>query len=305
MKVRALAAATAAIVCVPLVANAGFFLNTFDDATSAANFNVTQIAGSVDIITFGDNYAARGIPEAPSTPGFATLGRGLFIAANKPAPPASSGAINGINVTPAVGGVSINFTETDLRLSFDMWMNVGPTLTGTTEQALFGINTDGVGVNSRTGATQTGADGVWYHAANEGGYGNTSTVPNSRDNVNYIDNTVVGRLDNGEAPFPALFPSGPLVGAPGNSWVRVVVEEVGGNVRMSMNGTTIFDVVNSGPTSGSVFIGYQDPFSGSIPAERDLCFVVFDNIMVTPEPGSLGALGILGALALRRRQRGN
>lgn len=177
-----------------------------------------------------------------------------------------------------------------------------PTGANTTEQALYGINTDGMGVNSRTGSTQTGADGVWYHIAADGGYGGTSTTPNSRDYVNYIDNTVAGRLDNNEAPFPTLFPSppAPLLGVPGNSWLHVQIAEIAGNVRMTMNGTTVFDVPNTGPTSGSVFIGYQDPFSSSI---ADLqSFAIFDNVVVVPEPTSIWLLGLgLAALGLRGR----
>jgi hypothetical protein len=288
------------------VASATIFTSTFDSAATSADFNVTKIPGSTDTITFGYDYSANSIPEAPSSPMGATATRGLFIQANKLPPPATAGFNNGINVTPAVGGVAISFNHVGQKMSFDMYMNVPSPLTNTTEQALFGINTDGLGVNSRTGGTQTSADGVWYHVANEGGYGNTSTIANSRDVVGYINNTVPtgARLDNGDAPFPALFPNGPLIGAPGNTWVTVVVEEVGSNVVMSMNGTTIFNFANTGPTSGSVFLGYQDPFSGSLGANT--LFVIFDNLSVVPEPGAylFGSVAtvIAGMIAYRRRK---
>jgi len=284
---------------------ATLFSETFDSAASSSNFVVTQIAGSADTVAFGYDYSANAIPEAPSTPGGAAAQRGLYVQANKPA--GSTGATNGINVTAANGGIAINFAQV-IRLSFDMWLNVPSQLTNTTEQALFGINTDGLGVNSRTGATQTGADGVWYQVANEGGYGNTSTTPNSRDVVNYINNTVPagGRLDNGDPPFPALFPNSPpspLVGTPGNGWVKVVVKEVGGNVVMSMNGVDVFNVPNSGPTAGSLFVGYQDPFSGSVGATS--LFAIFDNVEVVPEPSSLAlALVAVGGFLIRRQTRG-
>lgn len=204
--------------------------------------------------------------------------------------------------------MAINFNQ-DIRFSFDMWLNYSGA-TATTEQALFGINTDGAGVNSRTGATQTGADGIWYHVATEGGYGATSATANSRDVVNYIGNSVPtgGRLDNNDAPFPALFPNpGGIVGTPGNQWVRVVVEEAGGNVRMTMNGTEVFNVANTGPTSGSVFIGYQDPFPGSL-ADPATSFAVFDNVTVTavPEPeeyAAAAAVALVGFAVWRRSRR--
>jgi hypothetical protein len=292
-------------------ARAELFSEIFDSGASSSNFLVTQIPGSVDTITFGYDYSANLIPEAPgsaSLPGVFAATRGLFIAANDPPLPATTGAINGINVTAASGGVAINFAQ-DITMRFDMWLNLGSIAASSTEQALFGINTDGLGVNSRTGTTQTGADGVWYHIATEGGYGATSTTNNSRDYVNYINNTAPasGRLDNGQAPFLTLFPtSSPAAGVPANSWVSVEISEIGGNVRMSMNGTTVFDVANTGPTSGSVFLGYQDPFSGSLSGPD--AFVVFDNLSVSavPEPSSIAlvGLGVVGIVA-RRRQVAN
>jgi len=306
MKVTLRLAALAAAVAAPLAAEgAPLFIATFDNASSSSQFNVTQVAGSADTVAFGYDYSAHAIPEAPSSPGGAAATRGLFLQANKPAP-GGAGANNGINVTAASGGVSINFTQL-IRARFDMWINIpaGETV-GTTEQALFGINTDGAGVNSRTGATQTGADGAWYHLAGEGGYGGTSTAANSRDLVGYLNNAVPAgaRLDNNEAPLPTLFPSppAPLLGTPGNKWVQVVIEEEGSNVVMSLDGVDIFTFSNTASGSGSVFVGYQDPFSGSVGSTG--LFAIFDNVVVevVPEPSSLllGA-GCFAAALVRRR----
>jgi len=285
-------------------AQAALFLDAFDSGASSSNFLVTQIAGSTDTFTFGHDYSVNLIPEAPRSIGAFNAQRGLFLAANNSLALPPIGANNGINVTPSIGGIAINFGQ-DIRMSFDMWLNISTVTAASTELALFGINTDGLLVNSRTGATQANADGVWYHVSAEGGFGNTSTNPNSRDYVNYIGNAVPGRLDNADSIPTGVFPTSlPVPGIPGNSWVQVDIEEIGGNVRMSMNGITVFDVANTGPTVGSVFLGYQDPFSGSFSGPSG--FVVFDNLSVTavPEPSTFALLVPVaaGAWVVRRRR---
>lgn len=300
MKKHTIPMFVAAALSAATVSQATLFSSTFDDATSANDFVVAQVAGSNDVITFGFDYGALGIPEAPSSPIGAAATRGLFLQANRAAP----GVINGINILAANNGVLLNFTQ-NIDVTFDLWMGVGTDLAAGTEIALFGINkTDSNSVNRRTGATQTGADGVWFHASGDGGFGSTSTVANSRDVVAYINNDVAGRLDNLQEPLASLFPAqGNLpAGALGNRWVTVRIQEIGNEVSMSFNGTEIFRFENTGPTAGTVFLGYQDPFSGSIPSDTDNFFAVYDNLNVVPEPGTLAALGI-GALALLRRKR--
>lgn len=290
-------AASAVLFAVPGLASA-LYSTSFDNASVAGDFNVVSVsATSGDVVTFGYDYSANGIAEATNTAGGAAATRGLFMQTNKGA----SGVINGINAYLTAGGVSSHVGE--IRVQFDMWLNVAGT-TGSTEQALFGINTDGAGTNTRTGSTQTGADGAWFHWAGEGGYGNTSSTPNSRDFVGYVDNTVNARFDNGEEPFFSLLPNGPLAGTPGNQWVTVVLEEAGGNVNMSVNGTQVASFANTGAADGSLFLGYQDPFSGSI---GDIgVFAVYDNLSVeaVPEPATMSvlALGALAAAARRRRK---
>ncbi len=275
------------------------YSSAFDSATSAADFNVISVASSADTVIFGDDYGVRGIAEAPSTTAGDTVTTGLFMQTNK----GTAGVVNGINAYLTAGGVS-SFVG-DIRVSFDMWLNVPSPLTNTTEVALFGINTNGAGTNTRTGNSQTNADGVWYHLANEGGFGSSSTTPNSRDFVGYTGNTVQARLDNGQQPFLGLFPNGPLAGAPGNGWVRVVIEENAGTVELRMNNTVISSFADGGFADGFVFLGYQDPFSGSL-GSRDL-FAVYDNLLVestavVPEPATMTALAV-GLLALGRRRR--
>ncbi|MFQ3669079.1 MAG: hypothetical protein SNJ61_09355, partial [Fimbriimonadaceae bacterium] len=106
----------AAALCAASVSQASLFSSTFDDASSADDFLVARVTGSNDVITFGFDYGALGISEAPSTPIGAAATRGLFLQANRSAP----GAINGINVMAASNGVLLNFAQ-NIDVTFDLW----------------------------------------------------------------------------------------------------------------------------------------------------------------------------------------
>lgn len=270
----------------PAASYANLFTDGFHDASSSSNWLVQRITASTDIVNYSFNYSAEGIPEAPNSPVGSPGTRGLFVAVNKPALPATAGVNNGLNLLAALNGSRLNLGQ-EVGLEFDMWLNVGlqPTLLGTTEIGIFGLNKNNTTVNRRTGAAQTDADGCWAWIASEGGFGATSTTPNSRDYVHLDGNTVVpgGRLDNNEEPFRTLWPSTAdpaFLGMPLNSWVRVKIEESGNNVVVSMNGTVVSTAALASPGSGSPFLGYQDPFAGSLPGLPAKSFAIFDNVRV-------------------------
>jgi len=145
MNKKVLLPLSAALLAVtPGAASAQLFRDAFNSASSSSNFLTTTsaAAGAGDVVTFGFDYSTKGLAEAPGTIVGDAATRGLFLQANKGA----TGVINGLNLTASSGGVAINFGQ-EIIFSFDMWMGVGA-LTNSTEQALFGINTDGAGVNS-------------------------------------------------------------------------------------------------------------------------------------------------------------
>jgi hypothetical protein len=275
------------------------FTDYFDTAGSSANYvQTTANVASVDAVTYGFDYSTKGIAEAPTSPGASAATRGVLITVNK-----GAGVTNGINLTAAIAGVPIVFTE-DIKFSFDMWMGYNTAdLATSTEIALFGINTDGAGVTrmtstSSTAATannQTGSDGLWYNMSGDGGFGDSL----GRDVVSYINVSAAAagaRLANNAASLTGLFPVntptvGNVAGAPGNRWVHVDVEESGGNIVLKLNGTQVISQANTGPTTGSLFIGYQDPFTTSIP-DINKTFIIYDNLVVVPEATSLAFAGL-------------
>jgi hypothetical protein len=69
-------------------------------------------------------------------------------------------------------------------------------------------------------------------------------------------------------------------GAPGKGWVPVVVEQVGNEVRFSMNGKHISTLYNEAPLTGSPQLGYTDEFNSVANPASDN-FIVFDNLKIT------------------------
>jgi len=69
-------------------------------------------------------------------------------------------------------------------------------------------------------------------------------------------------------------------GAPGKNWVPVVVEQVGNEVRFSMNGKHISTLYNEAPLTGSPQFGYTDEFNSVANPASDN-FIIYDNLKIT------------------------
>lgn len=294
-------------------AQAQLFVDAFDSAASAANWNVVFSQSPATTApppndyraTFGFDYSALATP-IPAAPG-GTGTRGLYLEVNKDA----VGRSAGVSLYP-VAPLSGNY-----KVSFDVWMNLG---TGfTTEMVVAGVNHSGnlpLHFGSSASATSTGAfspasDGVMFAMAGDGGIGTGTTIRdfsvfygqgNSRA---LLQQPGTLSFDNAD-PIPAgIFPTPGNTGLPAGSWVRYEVEKNGTTLTWILNGTTVASFQNtSSQTDGTLMIGYFDPFASVSPAGN---FAIIDNLTVVPEPAeyaaAMGGLLLAGALARRHWRR--
>lgn len=274
-----------------------FFVDNFESASSAENYLISQTSTD-STVTFGFDYSTVGIESANGTGGTT---RGLFMSVNDLGPFGSGTALE------AAGIFTRQTWANDIVITFDMYMAYSGTA-GTTEFVLAGV-TRGNGFNVPTGGTPGSGPyttGVTYAVSGEGGA--------ARDYRTYEDGTertgaaggyqaAGASQDNGAALYGTIFPAGTNLptGAPGRRWTKVKIEQIGGVSKWYLNDTLVvqFTKDQSGPFHAT--LGYMDIFSGA-PTDAAGNFVVYDNLTVVPEPGTLAALG-LGALALLKRKR--
>lgn len=255
------------------------------------------------------DYSTVGIPAAPNGGGL----RGMKLQANL-----TGGVFSGMSVSPT----GQNFAG-DYVVEFDWWANFnGPFPvggSGSTNLSTFGVGTAGVtpqwpgGVQDSvwfagTGDGNSTADWRAYSSAAGTGYPNGDPVfpfP-SRNNT---DPYFAG-FGNNAAPAAqlALYPQQTgltNVGSAGMEWHEVDITKSGTTLTWHVDGllmaTIDLNTVTLG--GGNIFFGHSDTNNSSStdPNDAALLFTLIDNIVVTPEPGSLSLLALVGLLALRRR----
>jgi hypothetical protein len=321
MRFTLIAITLAAAVALPRVSLGALLFSENFEVDPTANWTVNKSPATTDEAhDFFFNYSTIGIPPAPSGAGT----RGLKLQANQ-----SSGVFGGMSVSPTGLNLSGNY-----KLKFDWWSNFnGPAPvggSGSTQLSTFGVGTSGT-VAQWPGGTQ---DSIWFGAT---GDGNSSSdwraySPAPAGVTRYADNSpgiyaagTQAGSSNASDPYYASFgtvspPAAQtalfaqqtgttLVGSSAFEWHQVVIERAGANVTWSVDGLVIATVPvadDTVATGNNIFLGHSDTnaTSSTDPNDAALLFTLIDNVVIVPEPSTIGLFLLsIGALGLRRRGR--
>jgi len=310
MQMRSTFGASLALLSLSAVGSAQLFSDNFDVDTSS-NWTVNKANNETgNIATFAFDYSTYGIPNAPGS----STSLGLRMQAN-----VTGGVFGGLSASP--NGQS--FTG-DYELRAHVWMNfLGPLSTGgsgTTQLGGMGIGTAGASAQWPGGVQ----DSVWFAATMDGGSASdyraySSAAPTSYASGNAVYKAPGGAINNSNSYYSVFgghaAPAGQLglypsqtgttaIGAQGFAWREFVVNKTGNSVLWTIDGLAIAEIDLTTVTLGgsNIHLMMSDTNATSATDPNRLNFVVFDNVVVTPEPGTLAVLG-LGLAALRRRKR--
>jgi hypothetical protein len=253
------------------------------------------------------DYSTVGIPAAPGGTGT----RGMKLQANL-----NNGIFGGMSASP----IGQSFAG-DYTVEFDWWENFnGPfpaSGSGSTNLGTYGIGTAGA-TAQWPGGTQ---DSVWFAGSGDGGTAADYRAYSTAAPTGYLDGSPVFPFttrNNTNAYFAgfglktapaaqlALYPqqSGTTaVGTAGMAWHHIVIAKAGTTATWKMDNLLMatIDLTTVTLGGGNIFFGHSDINAGSSadPLRADLLFTLIDNVIVTPEPGSLLVLAL--GLLLRRR----
>lgn len=301
---------TAFILIVSVTTQAVLFSDDFD-VDSSANWNIISSSSDTSAI-FAFDYSTIGVSASPNGGG-TTLG--LRLAANMDDP----ASVEAITVSP----VGQNFTGS-YQVKFDLWVNAnGPFPgggAGSTEFFAAGIGYDDVTLNMGG----TSGSGGWFAATGEGGssrdyraYKNSGEqFPESGQFFAVSGNAsdpyyaAFGGIDVAAAvpAQTALYPNQTgvtSIGSAGFAWHEVVITVNGSTVLWEIDGLSIIEldpsIGSSFSLEGNISIGYMDLFS-SVSDNPYVSFGLVDNLVVIPEPATLGLL-LIGGMAVLGRKR--
>jgi hypothetical protein len=286
-----------------------------DQMTDGSGWGLNGSADGDYRATFGYDYSADGIPEAPNSQPGDVATSGMKAEANLVDPAAAAF----FSAYP----IGQNFTGTH-QLTFDAWMNFSSDdwynngQAGTTEFLGGGIGYDGLSADIGSGAqmiaTGEGGSGSDWRAFKDGFFvAAADMAAGSRNGADPYYATFLPKVD---APVDQeQVPGGSIEGSPSYQWITWIFTNVNGIVTVdiqkpdlstlrlvTMDCNDTSDGSSGCASEGNISLFYGDFFS-SVTGSPELTFGLFDNVRVTdvPEPSTLGLLSVLALAFVRRR----
>jgi PEP-CTERM motif len=305
---------------------APIFSDDFNTASSQSSYTTISPDPANAFPVWGYDYSVMGIPSAPNSGDGST--RGLRLNAN-----VAAGVVQAVNVA-----TNASYSGKYV-VQFDAWINVnGPFPDGGAGSTNY--LTAGVGHNGTTSnlVANTG-NGPWTAVNGENGSGidyrlykdatlqgvaggqyAAGTAANARNGLNGYYNQF-GGVNVSNMPVQGANNGGPgqqngtsFLGAFGMQWHRVTLMAdstggTGGNPSLTWYIDNLrIGTLDAGGTAGAfsvngkVNLGYSDPSSNTsdLPTHS---FVLIDNLVIVPEPATLGLLVVafFGLYSVRRR----
>jgi hypothetical protein len=303
------------------------------DVNNASAWTTGTGSGANSSVTYGFDYSTLGIPQAPGT----STTTAMVLRSNTNS---GAAATQGITVSP--NGVSLTG---DYVVKALVWANSygGWTVGGTTSSSAGSSQMIGLGVGYtggtlwRAGATTGGGSGIWFAAAGDGGFGNTTTIRDysaftgsgavlanfvTNTSVYYANASGINPWENFNPYYQTAFP-GPIVntinggtwasaqsqavltgtitnGIAGMAWREFTIERTGSAVTWSIGSTPIVTL------SGTALNGVSPDGGVSLTyfdpttsvAAVDRVFGLVARFEVVPEPTTLALLASAAAGAM-------
>lgn len=293
-----------------------------DQMTSGAGWTVNGTSADI-AATFGYNYSADGIAEAPNTQAGDTATTGLKLEANR-FDPAAAAEFWLYPVGQAFTG-SYQF-RFDAWMSYDADERINGGSAGTTEFLGGGVGYDNAATSFSTGvsaiATGDGGSGSDWRVFDPGFLTPAEMTAGDRNGFNAYYSDFLTGVAPPAGQTQTSFPPG-VAGSPGFQWitweftvhdepglhsVQIDIEKPGGS---QLRIAEVDCLVAGCGTDGNIHLYYGDLFS-SVTSRPDLTFGLIDNVVVRDVPASatvpLPAGGVLllsglGLLSVARRRR--